>query len=115
VGAALPETVLARRRSLRPDRRILGDVGKVRSVAGRADVREPLDLPELRGLLAGVETAFGPGAPQTVKANIVRATLEKRGARAGSKRLPHRRQVAVEELILQRLGAGRDDHLAAGE
>ena len=34
---------------------------------------------------------------------------------ARGERLAHRRQVAVEELVLQRLGAGRDDHLAAGE
>ena len=28
-------------------------------------------------------------------------------------RVPHERQVALEELVLQRLGAGGDDHLAA--
>ena len=59
--------------------------------------------------------AFARGAPQAVEAHVVGAALEQRGACARGERLAHRRQVAVEELVLQRLGAGGDDDLAAGE
>ena len=77
---------------------------------------EALDARELRRLLARLEARLlRARAPQAVEADVVGAALEQRRARARGERLAHRRQVAVEQLVLQRLGAGRDDDLAAGE
>jgi hypothetical protein len=48
-------------------------------------------------------------------ADVVGAALEQRDRHRHLQRGAHRRQVAVEELVLQGLGAGGDDHLAARE
>jgi hypothetical protein len=48
-------------------------------------------------------------------ADVVRAALEERERHRELERVAHERQVALEELVLQRLRAGGDDHLAAVE
>src|ERR1700674_688768 len=45
-------------------------------------------------------------------ADVVAAALEQRDRHRHLQRIPDERQIALEELILQRLGAGGDDHLA---
>ena len=114
VRATLAEAVVARRGGVRPDRRILRHVGEIGAIAGGGAGGEALDAPQLARLLARGDAGCG-AAPQAVEADVVGATLEQRGARARGQRLAHRRQVAIEELVLQRLGAGRDDDFAAGK
>jgi hypothetical protein len=46
-----------------------------------------------------------------MQAEVIGAALEERNARGASERLGDRRQVAVEELVLERARAGRDDDL----
>src|SRR3984893_6525126 len=48
-------------------------------------------------------------------ADVVAAALEQRDRHRHLQRIADERQIALEELILQRLGAGGDDHLATGE
>src|SRR6185503_17262642 len=55
------------------------------------------------------------GAPQAVEAHVVGSSLEQRDGRPRGERRAHRRQVPIEELVLQRLGSGGNDDLAAGE
>ena len=48
-------------------------------------------------------------------ADVIGAALQQRHGHRHFQRIAHRRNVAAEQLVLQRLGAGGDDHLAAGE
>ena len=57
----------------------------------------------------------GLRALQMVVAHIVRAPLEQRHRHRRLQRIAHHRQVFLEQLVLQVLGAGGDDHLAARE
>ena len=66
-------------------------------------------------VLARGQAALGGGALQMMVADIVRAALEQRERHRELQRIAHERQVALEQLVLQRLGAGGDDHLAAVE
>src|SRR3989304_5686935 len=50
-----------------------------------------------------------------IVAHIVCAPLEQRHRHRRLQRIAHHRQVFLEQLVLQVLRAGRDDHLAAGE
>jgi hypothetical protein len=52
---------------------------------------------------------------QPVQAQVVRAALQQRESRRTAECLRDGRQVAVEELVLERARAGRDDDLAAGQ
>ncbi len=75
--------------------------------------REGGDAARVGGILAGQEAAVGQRAVQVIGADVVGAPLEQRDPGRRLERLAHHRQVLVEQLVLQRLGAGRDDHLAA--
>ena len=50
---------------------------------------------------------------EVVVADVVGAALQQRDGHRHAQRVAHQRQVAFEQLILQSLGAGGDDHLAA--
>ena len=50
-----------------------------------------------------------------MQAQVVRTPFQERDARGPAERPCDRRQVAVEELVLERARAGRDDHLPAGQ
>ncbi len=115
VRAFLAEAVFARRRGVLPDRRVLGHVGEVGAVARDRGGGEMLDQPQPRSIVARGEPAFAARPLEPVQAYIIGAALQQRRHRARGDRVAHGRQVAVVELVLQRLGAGRDDHLAARE
>ena len=76
VGTLLPEAVVARRRGVRPDRRVLGDVGQVGAIAGRGHGGKALDAMQLRNFLPRGEAAFARRALHAVEAYIVRASLQ---------------------------------------
>src|SRR6185437_544199 len=61
------------------------------------------------------EGALRGGELQVVQADVVRAALEERDVDAHAQRVAHPRKVSMVELVLQRLGAGGDDHAAARE
>ena len=64
---------------------------------------------------ARVELAAGQRAVEMMRADVVGAPLQQGDGRRHAECVAHRRQVAVEQLVLQGLGAGGDDHLAAGQ
>src|SRR6266480_251515 len=115
VGTLLPEAVVARRRGVRPDRRVLGDVGQVGAIAGRGHGGKALDAMQLRNFLPRGEAAFARRALHAVEAYIVRASLQQRRRGAAGECFAHRGKIAVVQLVLQRFRPRRDDHLAAGE
>ena len=115
VPALAPEAVVARGGRERPGRRVLGHVSELRLVARarlRGEARDPLQV--ARGL-AGGEPAVLEVAFEMVRADVVGAALEQRHGHRQPERLADRREIAVEELVLERLGAGRNDDLAAEE
>ncbi len=113
--AICAEAVVARRRDERPDRRVFRDVGQRAAIAGFRRARERDDPGKVPRILARGQPAVGGGALQMMVADIVRAALEQRERDRELQRIANERQVALEQLVLQRLGAGGDDHLAAVE
>ena len=111
--AFLAETVVARGRDHRPDRRVFRHAREFGLVAGARDLRETDDLLQMRRILAGRQAAAVGGALQVVVTQVVRAPLEHRDRHRHRERVAHGRDVALEKLVLQMLGAGRDDDLAA--
>ena len=77
--------------------------------------REGDDPGEVPRVLARGQAALGGGALEMMVADVVRAALEQRERHRELQRVADERQVALEELVLQRLGAGGDDDLAAVE
>jgi hypothetical protein len=113
VGAILAETVVARGRDQRPDRRVLGNVGQFRAIAALRRARERDDLLQVARIVARRQAVLVRGAFEMVVADVVGAAFEQRDGDGHRQRIAHERQVALEQLILQRLGAGGDDDLAA--
>ena len=112
VGA---EAVVARRRDERPDRRILGNVGERAAVAGLRRARERDDARQMACVLARGEASLGGGSRQMMMADVVGAALEQRDRQRKTQRVADEREVALEELVLQRLRPRGNDHLAAVE
>lgn len=69
----------------------------------------------LRRIFGGGETPVGEVALEMVMTDVVLSPLEERRAHRHFQRRLQARQVAVKELILQGLRAGRHDHLAPGK
>ena len=103
--AAAAEAVVARRRDERPDRRVLRDVGELAAVAGLARARKRDDLRQVARVLARRQPALGRRALEMVVADVVGAPLEERERHRRAERGADERQVALEELVLQRLRA----------
>jgi hypothetical protein len=96
-----------------PDRRVFRDFQAFGLVAALRDLGEDRDAPGVGGILAGQEAAVGERTFEMVGADVIGAALEQRDFGRRLKRIADHRQVLVEQLVLQGLGAGRDDHLAA--
>lgn len=113
--ALLPVAVFARRRHTLPDCCVLGYLGEVRTIAALRNVREALDLAQLRGLLAAVQASLISAATQMIMAYIVGAALEQRKRRGHLERVTHGRKIALEQLVLQRFGSGGNNHFATAQ
>ena len=92
--------------------------GKVIISTGTKNLQDQLynrDLPtvQMRHVLAAGEAPVGERALQVVVTDVIRAALEQRGADRNLQRLAHGGQIAVVKLVLQVLGAGGYDDLAA--
>ena len=112
--ALLPQTVFAGRGDHRPDRRLLRHVGELRQVArlgGRGPSRHAREHPR-RAALTELERALLSGQLQAVPAQIVDASLEQRHLHRQPQGSGEQRQIAAEQLVLQRARAGGDDHAA---
>ena len=113
--AVAAEAAVPGRRHQRPDAGVLGDVGQLAAVAGLARAGERDDLRQVAGVVARRQPAVRRRALQMVVADVIGATLEQRQRGRRTQRVADQRQVALIELVLQRLGAGRDDDLPAVE
>ena len=106
-GAILPEAVFAGGCHALPDIGLLGDGGQIGLVACGRIARERLQLAQLLDLGACLQGAIVPLEPvKMIVAHIVGAPLEQRDAGRHPEGLTHARQVAPEELILERARAG---------
>jgi hypothetical protein len=114
VGTRLPEAVVARRGGVRPRRRILGHIGEIGAVAGARGDGELLDASQVPRFLARGRSRCCRAA-QPVETDVIGASFQKRHARPAGEGASHRRKIAVEKLVLQRLRAGGDDDFAAGD
>ena len=115
IRAILAEAVVARRGNHRPHRRIFRHAGAFGLVAGARDFGEASDALRMHDVLARQEAAFVERAFEVVVAEVVGAPLEQRDLDRHAEHVAHGRKVAPEELVLQGLGAGRDDDLTARE
>ena len=109
------ETILARRSDVGPDRGILRHVGDLALVAARRCAHEGLDPLHIADVGARRERRLRRRPRQMMVADIVAAALEQGNGDRDAQRIAHQRQVALIELVLQRLGPGGNDHLAAGK
>jgi hypothetical protein len=107
------EAVVARRSDERPDRGVLRNVGELPAITGGGRAREGNDLRQVPRIVAREEPPVGFRPREMVMAHVVRPALEQRERDRCLQRVAHQRQVALEELVLQRLRAGGDDDLAA--
>ena len=112
VRAFLAQAVLARRGGQAPGPGILRHVDAFGLVACLRTLGEAGDLAQVRRLLARSQPPGAHRAFQVIGTDVVGAALEQRDRGADLERIAHRRQVAVEQLVLQGLGTGRDDDLA---
>ncbi len=61
------------------------------------------------------ETVLEPRALEMIVADIIRSAFEQRDTDRNLERVADQRQIAAEQLVLERLGPGRYDDLAARE
>ena len=115
IGTRLPEAVFARRRGISPGRRILGDFGQFAPVATGGCTRKMLYQPQVARRLARGQARLLEIVCQMIVADVIGAPLEQRDGDRHAKSIAHGRQIAGEQLILQGLGSGRDNDLAARE
>ncbi len=114
-AALAAEAVFARRRDQRPDRSVLRHVGELAAVAALRRPREGDDLRQVTRILARRQPTFARRPLEVMVADVIGAALEQRDRDRQAQRIADHRHVALVELVLQRLRAGRDDHLAAVE
>ena len=92
---------------------MLGHVGELGAVATLGGARERDDLGQVPHIVARGQPVFVRRTLEVMVADIIGAAFEQRDGDGSGQRVTHQGQVAFEELVLQRLGARRDDHLAA--
>ena len=112
--AAAAETVVDRRGNRAPQRVILRQVLELGEIAARARLAPRGDRAELRDT-RGVASAVVQRRLEPVPAQIVVAALEQRDARGPSDDGAEQRQVAREQLVLERARTGRNDRAPAGQ
>jgi hypothetical protein len=114
-GAFDAEAVLARRRDERDDAAALVEAGELGEVAARRRLRPRLDLGERAHRVAVGQLRVVAREREPVQAEIARAPLEERHRDRQLERAAQARQVANEELVLQRLRRGAEERAGAAE
>ena len=111
--AIAAEAVFRGRSHPRPQRRILGQLGKFGAIATLRRLRPGMDRLQLADLLTVAEMAFAARLFEAMQAKVIGAALEQGRGQGRAEHAAHTRQIAMEQLVLQRLGAGGDDHALA--
>ena len=96
-----------------PGGRILGNALGLGAIAAGAGFGKTGDLGEPRGIVAMGETAIGEVALQVMMADVVGTAFQQGHPDRRFQCAARGRQIAVKQLILQRLGARGNHHLAA--
>jgi hypothetical protein len=116
-GARSAEAVLARRSHRAAHRVVVTQARHFGKVSGLRFPRPAADAAEHARIRRrnARQRRHRLGQLEPVQAQVVGAAFQERDARRPAKRLRHRRQVAVEQLVLEGARARRDDHLPAGQ
>lgn len=109
------QAVLARGSDERNERRALVQPGQLGQVAGPRGLGPLLDLGERAQAAAFGQRRIVAREVEPVQAQVARAPLEQRRAHRQLERLDQTRQVAAEQLVLQGLGGGRQQHALAAQ
>ena len=107
------ETGIAGGRDQVPDQGGFRDGRQLRLVAGGGGLHEAGNLAQMPDVVARRHAAILQRALQMKMTDVVRTPLQQRYRHRHVQGAPHRRNVAQIKLVLQVLGAGRDDRLAA--
>ena len=113
VCALAAKAIFTGRRDVAPNRSGLGHVGEFALVSGGRGTSKGLDALQISYVRARRKHAARGGALEVVMADVVAAALEQRDGDRHFQRFAHEREIALKKLILQRLRAGGNDHLAA--
>jgi hypothetical protein len=113
VRAVLAQAVVAGGRDQGPDRRILRHIGQLGAIAALCRARKRDDLLQVPRVVAGRQPVLVRRSLQMVMTDVVGAALQQRDGHGNLQCVPHQRQIALVQLVLQRLGAGGYDDLAA--
>ena len=113
VRTVAAEAVLARRGHLRPYGRVFRHFRQAAAIPGLAGLGVGLDAREIDHVVAIQEAPVVLGALEVVMADIIGAALEQRHGDRRLQCVAHHGDVTIVELVLQRLGARRDNYLAA--
>ncbi len=113
VRAILAEAVFTGRRGVVPHRRVFRNFQTFGLVTALRHLGKHRDAAGVCGILAGQEAAVGQRAFEVVGADVIGAPLQQGDLDRRLEGIAHHRQILVEQLVLQGLGAGGDDHLAA--
>ncbi len=114
-GALGADTVLARRRDVRPQRKVLGQVFHLRAIAGLGLPRPLVDRRDCDRLFARADRGAILQRVEAMQTEIVAASLHVSGRERNAEGFLEDRQVLEEDLFLEVLGAGRDEHPLAAE
>src|SRR5437899_11184199 len=104
------ETVLRSRGHARPQRRIFRYLGKLAAIATARTLRPGSNRMQMRGLLTRSQAPVLRRLLRAMQAQIICAPLEQAGFQSRTDGLAHAWQITMEQLVLQRLRAGRYDH-----
>ena len=115
IRALLPQTVLARGNRRCPSGRIFAHRAALGLVAAFAGLHEARNVAQVGQHRRAIKARFVHVPRQPVRANIIGAPLEQRDGHRHAQRIAHGGQVAVENLVLQRFGAGGNDDAPAKE
>ncbi len=96
-----------------PDHGVFRHLGQLGLVAGTGHLEEAGNFAQVAHVVARGHAAILQRALEMVVAHVVGAALEQRHRHGRLQRGPHGGNVAQEQLVLQVLGAGGDDGLAA--
>ncbi len=111
--ARLADAVLARRRDLAPELDAVRHVLDLGAVPGLREGGPRLHRAEDRDLLEAAEGTRLAEGGEAQQAEVVRPALHDRDAQLAAEGAGEDRDVLLDELLLEVLGAGGDDHAAA--
>ena len=100
---------------LRPERQVVGQLVDLGAVPGLGDLGPGVDQREVHAIDVGAQRRRFLEDLVALQAEVVAAALHARGRERHRQHAGEQRQILGEDLLLQVLGAGRDDHALAAQ